>query len=463
MKLDLNEFLIKNRETAQIVYGVLLVVLIPLLIVINSVFIINKYNQTLDITLQREALTIGRSVYALITPDLGNPAFLQEDIDNLMWHNVQFQEMSILYPEGDGFKVVASSDFDSVGRLDDRAYYAMAWSQPDNDGLATDSVNLNKSKEEEKEEANPQALDRYWLVALPMNDENGSKKAILSMKISSKIIDDLTNYNRSVSAILLVGTVIVVVLFLLVAVRLWDYVLLFRKIQAVDRMKDEFISMASHELRSPVTGIKGYVSMLLEGNFGPLTAKVRQALEAVQNTSDRLASMVEDLLNVSRIEQGRINYDPKIQDPDYIIKEVIAEMAIQAQAKNLKLEYRPHELPLPMINIDAERFRQVIINLVNNAIKYTAEGTVEVSTEMRNYKMLSIKVRDTGIGISAADRARLFEKFFRAKNDRTNGIPGTGLGLWITKQLVVMMKGNITIDSVENTGTQVAVEFPIIK
>ena len=462
--MSFKEFFIKNRETLQLIYGIILIILIPLLIAFNTIFIINKYNENLDVALQRQALIVGRSIYALIKEDLGNQDLLQKKIDTLLSKNLEFQDLEILVPEGDNFKVAAAAKKEDVGKILKFYYYKVAWMQPDNDGLATDSLKLATTAEGEELVGNFDQESRFWQVALPMENAVGEKQALLAMRLSSKIVDELTNYNRNASIFLLVLTVLIVILFLAAAVRLWDYAVLYKKIKEVDQMKDEFISIASHELRTPVTGIRGYVSMILEGTFGKVSGKMEESLKMVEGAATRLASLVEDLLNVSRIEQGRLAIEASPQDAGQIIKNIMAELSIQAKQKNLELKYQPHAEKLPLLNIDDERFKQVLINLIGNAIKYTEKGQVEVTTaEKNNGKTLEIKIKDTGIGMSAADRERLFQKFYRVQTEKTKNITGTGLGLWITKQIIELMKGTIMIDSMEGVGTQVSLQFPVVK
>ncbi len=145
-----------------------------------------------------------------------------------------------------------------------------------------------------------------------------------------------------------------------------------------------------------------------------------------------------------------------------IIGDTVAELKLQADEKNLNLIYTPHTDKLPLINVDEDRFRQVLINLIGNAIKYTKEGSIEVITEEKA-KTLEIKVKDTGMGMSAEERKRLFEKFYRVRSKETQKITGTGLGLWITKQIIELMRGTITVDSIENVGTQATLRFPVVK
>lgn len=458
--MDIRQFLLKNRMAAQITYGITLIVMIPLLITFNTVFIINKYNQSLDITLQRQALSLGRTISTLIEDDLPWIDFVQIKIDTLLKNNVALQAINVLTPEKDGFKIIASTDSKKIGESSDYYFYKLAWMQPNNDGLATDSTNGSNLEIQN----NNLEEDRYWLVAMPMKGSDGNKFALISLKISSKIVDDLTNYNRNISIYILIGTVLIVILFLLIAVRLWDYALLYKKIKEVDKMKDEFISIASHELRTPVTGIRGFTSMIIDGTLGKVNDKVLDSAKMIHRASERLGALVEDLLNVSRIEQNRIEINPTPIDAGHIINEIISELDVQAKEKKLSLDFKPNTQMLPIITVDVSRFKEILINLIGNAIKYTESGGVEISTKEKiKNNILEIIIKDTGIGMSSVDRERLFEKFYRIQNDKTKNINGTGLGLWITKRLIELMNGKIIIDSMEGVGTQITISFPITK
>jgi signal transduction histidine kinase len=461
--MKLREFFTDNKETLQLVYGVILVILIPLLIAYNTVFIIGKYSESMDVALQRQALTIGRSIYALIKDDLGNEEVVQEKIKELSDRNSNFQELSVLVPEGENFKIIASSGKENLGKTLEFYYYQMAWSQPDNDGLATDSLKLATTTEGEKMVGTFSREDRFWLVAMPMKDSSGEKQALLSMKISSKIVDDLTSYNRNASIYLLAITVLIVILFLSIAIRLWDYALLYKKIKEVDQMKDEFISIASHELRTPLTSIKGYLSLILEGTYGKIENKeMKEGINKAIVSSKRLEALVEDLLNVSRIEQGRLDVKNEKVELEPIIQEIISQLKIPADEKKLLLEYKKPKEKLPLVLADPERLKQALINLIGNSVKYTEKGSIEVTTKIENDK-LEIKIADTGIGMSAEEQKHLFEKFHRVQNEKTAKIIGTGLGLWITKQIIDLMNGKIYLESMKNVGTQVTIKLKLAK
>ncbi|MEA1937270.1 MAG: HAMP domain-containing sensor histidine kinase [Patescibacteria group bacterium] len=461
--MKLREFFINNRETLQLIYGVVLVILIPILIAYNTISIIGKYNESIEVALQRQALTTGRSIYILIKDDLNNEEAIQKKIKELSNKNSDFLELSILIPENENFRIIASSEEKNLGETLNFYYYQLAWSQPDGDGLATDSMKLATTEEGKQIVGAFSHEDRFWLVAMPMNDSSGKKQALLSMKISSKIVDDLTDDNRDASIYLLAITVLIIILFLSIAIRLWDYALLYKKIKEVDQMKDEFISIASHELRTPLTAIKGYLSLILEGAYGKIKSKeMKKGIERAIIASKRLETLVEDLLNVSRIEQKRLDVKNEKVKLEPIIQEVVSQLKIPADEKKLLLKYKKPKESLPLISADPERLKQALINLIGNSIKYTEKGNVEITTEIKDSK-LEIKIADTGIGMSAEEQKHLFEKFHRVQNEKTAKIIGTGLGLWITKQIIELMNGKIYLESMKNVGTQVTIKLNLAK
>jgi len=459
--MKIKEFLEKNRVFFQMVYGIFLIILVPTLIAFNTIYLVNKYSESIDTTIQRNGLSIGRSIYALIKSDLGDDQALQKKIEFLASKSSDILEINVLKPGNDNFIFIASSNTENINKFYKYEYYDLAWAQPDNDGLATDFVRIQS---EEDLVINPDTDNRFWLIAMPMSGFDGHKEALLTIKLSSDIVDTLVAENRTTSIYILVLTILFVILFLMIAVRLWDYALLYRKIKEVDNMKDEFISMASHELRTPVTAIRGYASLILEGSFGDVNDEVKNSLSNIDSSAKRLNLLVEDLLEVSRIEQGRIEIKSSPTDVSSIIKKTVEDLMSQAQEKNLILLYSSNADKLPLINIDTDKFTQVMVNLVGNAIKYTKDGAVEIFTEAKdNGKILEIKIKDSGIGMSANERKNLFGKFYRIQNENTKGIGGTGLGLWITKKMVDIMGGQISVDSIENVGTQFTVSFPTTK
>jgi signal transduction histidine kinase len=232
---------------------------------------------------------------------------------------------------------------------------------------------------------------------------------------------------------------------------------LYQQAQAANQAKTEFMSIASHELKIPMTSIKGYAKLLTLGTGGELTDNQRKFLDIISANVDRMDRLVADLLDVSRIEAGRLRLEMGPVDLRDVIETVIQSVSAQIEAKQLSLEL---EIPasLPPIWGDRGRLIQILTNLVSNAYKYTPnDGEIHImvdgQTGSSSPDCLTISVRDTGLGISPEDQQKLFTKFFRADDPRVRDVPGTGLGLSITKSLVEMHNGEIWFESAPDQGT----------
>lgn len=230
----------------------------------------------------------------------------------------------------------------------------------------------------------------------------------------------------------------------------------------VDKAKTEFVFLASHQLRTPLTAINWYVEMLQDGDAGPLNDKQKEFLLEIDNGSKRMVALVNDLLNVSRLETGRLKIEPIATDLAAFIKDVLKEVEslIQAKGCQLSLEF-PQEKVL--VKVDQMLLRQVIINLMTNAITYSSiekKGQIIVSLKV-SLKGYTIKITDNGIGIPKEVQSRIYEKFFRADNARTVVAGGNGLGLYLTKQIMDVSGGSIGFESEINKGTTFYVTIPV--
>ncbi len=456
-------------ERFQLAYGLGLIVLIPSAIILFTVLTIVRYSQTIDITLQRQALVVGRVFGAAAGPAVALPAEFQSRIERVGRANPDILGLQLLTPSGtDAFTVVASLHPEEIGSAIAAPYYSLAWQQAEGEGLATDFLGAINSTGQL-----PAALqrrgERFWLVSLPLfapraGAEKAERVALLTLQLSSAIVDRQAEASWRAAVIGLTVTVLLTVMFLAAATRLWSYATLYRKIREVDRMKDEFISLASHELRTPITALQAYLEMVIAGDYGKLAPKVHHGLQRAKDSAQRLNELVEDLLEVSRIEQGRISLEIAPLDLTAATREVVEELRPTATAKALPLNLHVETAALSVL-ADADRVKQVLVNVIGNAIKYTPRGQVDVTVRQDEDAETwgVVKVKDTGVGISAADQAQLFTKFFRAKTDATQKISGTGLGLWITKRLVELMHGKLYLESMEGTGTQTTVMLPVVK
>ena len=225
----------------------------------------------------------------------------------------------------------------------------------------------------------------------------------------------------------------------------------------LEQMKQELISISTHELKAPITAIKGYLDMILTGDTGGVEGETKETLEEMVAINQRLTDLVDDLLNVSRIEQGRMTIRPEEVDLSSLITQAIREYQHQAEEKNLKLEFL--DKSIPQVKADPARVRQVLNNLVSNAVKYTKQGSIEVSVSAKDKEVIC-QVKDTGLGIGESDQKKLFEKFYRVKTPETIQITGTGLGLWIARKLLEMMGGKIWLESAEGKGSTFSFSLP---
>lgn len=237
------------------------------------------------------------------------------------------------------------------------------------------------------------------------------------------------------------------------------------RLRELDRQKSEFVSIASHQLRSPLTSIRGYASMLLEGSYGKLPPKVIETVQRIQESSGFMALSIEDFLNVSRIEQGRMKYEIAEVNVLDMARNITDEMRPAAIKKGLMLLFRSKVDGKGIAHVDPGKMRQVIYNLIDNSLKYTQKGSVSVFVEDNpSEKKLILSVTDTGVGMSEETRRRLFDKFVRAKNANSINVSGTGLGLYVARQMIEAMQGKISAQSPgEGEGSSFVVELPLIE
>jgi signal transduction histidine kinase len=233
------------------------------------------------------------------------------------------------------------------------------------------------------------------------------------------------------------------------------------QLMELDHAKDEFISMASHQLRTPLTAIKGYLSMLLEGDAGDIKVSQYDFINEAYSGANRMVGLINDLLNVSRMDTGRFFLEAKEVDIERVVNEEIKQLSNSAKAKGLYLKLDAKG-KVPHIYADETKIRQVIMNFMDNAIYYTNTGGVTVV--LRHDKDNFIyEVHDTGIGVPKSQRDHMFEKFFRADNARTARPDGTGLGIYLAKRVVLDHGGEIIFDSTEGKGSVFGFKFPLKK
>lgn len=235
-----------------------------------------------------------------------------------------------------------------------------------------------------------------------------------------------------------------------------------KRLLELDETKDEFLSMASHQLRTPLTSIKGYISMVLEGDVGDVSPAQKRLLEEAFTSSERMVHLIGDFLNVSRLQTGKFIIDPHASNLAKVAKQEIDSIKQIATAHEIKINYK--EPPrFPELYLDEGKIRQVIMNFIDNAIYYSPEGkTIKVALAVEDGNVV-LRVIDNGMGVPAAVQKKLFTKFFRAENARKQRPDGTGIGLYLAKKVIDGHGGSLVFESVEGKGSTFGFRLPIKK
>lgn len=233
--------------------------------------------------------------------------------------------------------------------------------------------------------------------------------------------------------------------------------------KTISRLKSEFISIAAHQLRTPLSAIKWTFRMVLDGDVGAITEEQSKFLERGYETNERMIKLVSDLLNVSRIEEGRFGYEFIPFSIEKVLDDLLPDYKLRIEKKNLVLSYEKTKEPLPLITMDPRRIRLALQNLLDNAVHYTPpRGKITLSINLdKKSEVMVIAVKDTGVGVPKYQMNRLFTKFFRAENVMRMQTEGSGLGLYIVKNVVRRHGGNVEVESEEGKGTTFTITLPL--
>ena len=238
------------------------------------------------------------------------------------------------------------------------------------------------------------------------------------------------------------------------------------ELKRLDQTKTEFMSIASHQLRAPLTVIKGYLSLALEGTLGSISKQAQESLGKAAFSTEQLVKLVSDLLNLSRMEAGKIEYKFGVSNVSLIIKEVIEGLRPQAEVKKITIRLEP-KADLEQFTFDRDKIREVMINLIHNAVKYTPSGDILIRQQVigrdgREFARISVK--DSGMGIAKEDIKRLFVKFVRATSAKMVDANGLGLGLFFVKKVIEDHGGRTWVESEgPGKGSTFFVEIPFKK
>lgn len=328
---------------------------------------------------------------------------------------------------------------------------------------------INKSFEEMLGWKTQEIIGKSMVEVVPREDMNGIgvsfKERILTQVLNGeKFVVDLTNpfyYIRKDKSRFPASSIVAPVVL---NKKIVGAVEVFRDItkeKEIDKAKTEFVSLASHQLRTPLSTVNWYSEMLLTGDVGAVTQEQKRYLEEIYNGNQRMVDLVNTLLDVSRIELGTFFVESRPTDVVKLAQSAIDELKLQIVEKNLTLS-SSFEKKMPLIQTDPKLLRMVLQNLLSNAVKYTPDGgNITVSLALAKTKNAVLKISDTGYGIPENQQDRIFTKLFRADNVIGKDTEGTGLGLYIAKSIIEQSGGKLWFDSEENKGTTFYATLPI--
>jgi PAS domain S-box-containing protein len=233
--------------------------------------------------------------------------------------------------------------------------------------------------------------------------------------------------------------------------------------KTVERMKTEFVSVAAHQLRTPLSAIKWTLKIILDGDLGEITKEQRDFIQKTYQSNERMISLINDLLNVTRIEEGRYLYKLTLVSFEEIVQSILDSYKDVVAKRKVKVEFKKSKRPLPKIMVDLEKMKLAIQNLLDNALRYTPpDGKIIISLDLEPGNV-EFSIKDTGMGIPKDQKARIFTKFFRAANVMKVDTEGSGLGLFIAKNIIDAHGGKIWFESEETHGTAFHFTLPIKK
>lgn len=265
-----------------------------------------------------------------------------------------------------------------------------------------------------------------------------------------------SRYIEEPQIVALIVLVVTAVLFMVAA----SITRSFERLAEANRMKSEFVSVVSHQLRSPLSNFRWAIELLMSGRIGQIEEKQLEYFKILKENSNRMKELVSDLLTVSRIETAELPTKKEECHLEDIIKDFIKEFQLFATASNVEIAFKP-QLNLPKVLVDASQIKLVIENLLDNAIRYIKEpGKVEIRLERQN-EQLYFEIKDTGVGIPKDDQKYIFQKFFRSENIMRHQTQGTGLGLYIARAIIEKLGGKIGFKSQEGKGSTFYFTLPI--
>ncbi len=434
---------LKTSRPTLTIYPIVIMVAVPLLLVIGTLWNLNSFNRDVNFLIRHQAASLADTLKPVFDQAISKGEDTSNILKSLVEENKELISATVLEKEGDNFKIFASSD------------PSLQIEEVSQDILNRFAESLNQSFAGLVYD--PKLAQNVWVVTVPLAVEK-EKPTILALKLSTSNVNEILSRTSKDSFIVL--GVLVFITLVLLANHFFFYkkALKTQQLEEIDRLKDEFISIASHELRTPVTAVTGYLDLLKEKIPKEIVLSLEKEFVILDGLTRALQNLIGDLLEVSRIEQGRLKLSFEKADINQLITEVVTRIEPLARQKALALSYS--QVKLPEVTTDPQRFTQILTNLVNNSVKYTLKGQITVTAEVKG-NLIEVGVKDTGIGIPPDQMTKLFSKFHRVQDEKTRDERGTGLGLWITKQLVEALGGKIYAESIYGSGSSFTFTLPV--
>ncbi len=427
------------KKHPQLLLTIFLIILIPVAFLVSGQQFLKAGQEQLNRT-QKDRIGIMHDVFASLVERTGYDAeLLQEEITDLATLNPDFTQFRIVVATNGELVPIAALDTALLGQPEAKTDLFEYAAIRDDETVIFEFF---------------KGSERVWQAFRTVKAADGVVFYIFTEN-SLAATDQLFANQINRAYWWLLGLLILVLFFVIRHIRMIDYSYLYRETKKANELKDLFTNMIAHELRAPLTAINGYASMI--GEHKDVSVHSKEYGLRIGKATDRLLTIVNDLLDVARIQSGKLKVDFKPYNVSAVISAVVTEINPSAQKKNIALHAVGTETAIDAMG-DGKRLHQALINLVSNAIKYTQQGSITISVE-KNYEVVEIRVQDTGMGISAEDQKELFAPFFRVSSDEVGSITGTGLGMWITKQLIELMHGSVAVESIKGVGTHVVIRF----
>lgn len=416
----------------------ILVFVFPLIFLLTSQNIFDTASSNIN-TAEKQRVGI---LHDSLTEIVQLPGVVSNDIQNIIANyannNSDIVELAIVVQSADGFLVKNSLDENRIGTFDtNKIAYQSALSNPD-ESLIFEYTERGA---------------RHWQVVRKLQNELGTTYIVSNHSFGT--LDSVMKARRQESYL---GLTLIFAFLLALTYWLARQIHWQQRYETLAETLEErnlFTNMIAHEFRTPLTAIKGYASFLAESKT--VSEPELKFVSNIQVSTERLITLVSDFLEVARIQSGKLSLEKTDVDVQEIISEVLESLLPIAKEKGLELKFDTFKTPT-FLRTDRKRLTQVLTNLVSNSIKYTPAGTVLISAE-KTPLALTVRIKDTGMGISAEDQKKLFAPFSRVGGVEKTTTTGTGLGMWITKQLVELLGGSIAVESIKGVGTHVVLQF----